>query len=389
MDGTDNKDKKEKTIWPFYYEDIREEFMSLPESLEKCVDNYFYKEGKDLINHIQEILPKLQFTHVVFVGNTFNFFASAIPKYVLMTEKEGVPFTWESIEVTEFYDYFLPKERGDSTLYIFISKSGKSRLLKNAIEQLHILNIDPNLIWLVTNNVKSPISAFCGNIFPIHVDSEIVLSSKTYPHTIIVLYFISQILLGKDPISEVNHNKIINFITKLKDYREIEPAQTQVLVDFLGLDFNIVYLISRDPISEASSKLLALNANSFIGTMCEGISLGLFFHGPFQIFERKHINTQIKCVMFGAYEEGETEKETLPRLMDLIRQRAGSMALISNNKQLMKKYQDEYQDESKISVVNFESNFTALASIFQSFIFSSVLLRISLNKGLIRSHKKK
>ena len=70
--------------------------------------------------------------------------------------------------------------------------------------------------------------------------------------------------------------------------------------------------------------------------------------------------------------------------MDLIRQRAGSMALISNNRQLMKKY----QDESKISVINFESDFTALASIFHSFIFSSVLLKISLNRGLIRSHKK-
>ena len=388
MDGTDNKDKmdkEEKTIWPFHYEDIREEFMSLPESLEKCVNNYFYKEGKDLIHHVQEVLPKLQFSHIVFVGNTFNFFASAIPKYVLMTEKEGVPFTWESIEVTEFYDYFLPKERDDCTLYIFISKSGKSRLLKNAIEQLHILNIDPNLIWLVTNDIKSPISHFCGNIFPIHVDSEIVLSSKSFPHTIIVLYFISQILLGKDPISDEIHSKIMNFISKLKEYRKIEPTQTQVLVDFLGQDFKNVYIISRDPISEASSKLLALNANSFIGAMCEGISLGLFFHGPFQIFERKQINTQIKCVMIGAYEPGETEKETLPRLIELIRQRAGSMALISNNKQLMKKY----QDESRISVVNFESDFTALASIFQSFIFSSVLLRISLNKGLIRSYKKK
>ncbi len=378
------KDKEEKTIWPFFYEDIREEFLSLPESLEKCVDNYFYKEGKAHIHHIHEVLPKLQFSHVVFIGNTFNFFASAIPKYILMNDKKGVPFTWESIEVTEFYDYFLPKECDENTLYIFISKSGKSRLLKNAIEQLHILNIDPNLMWLVTNNVKSPISPYCGVILPTYVDSEIVLSSKSFPHTIIVLYFISQILLGKDPISDENHSKIMNFILKLKEYRIIEPTQTQVLVDFLGQDFKIVYVISRDPISEASSKLLALNANSFIGAMCEGISLGLFFHGPFQIFERKQINTQIKCVMIGAYEKGETEKETLPRLMELIRQRAGSMALISNNKQLMKKF----QDESKISVVNFESYFTPLAPIFHSFIFSSVLLRISLNKGLIRSHKK-
>lgn len=371
--------------WPFYYEDIREEFLSLPESLEKCINNYFFKEGKDLIHHIQEILPKLQFSHVLFIGNTFNFFASAIPKYILMNDNESVPFTWENIEVTEFYDYFLPKERDASTLYIFISKSGKSRLLKNAIEQLHILNVDPNLLWLVTNDVKSSISPYCGVVLPIHVDSEIVLSSKSFPHTIIVLYFISQILLGKDPISEENHSEIMNFISKLKDYRKIEPSQTQSLVDFIGKDFEIVYLISRDPVSEASCKLLALNANSFIGSMCEGISLGLFFHGPFQIFERKQINTKIKCLMIGAYEPGETEKETLPRLIELIRQRAGSMALISNNPDLSEKF----KDESRISVINFETYFTPLAPIFHSYILSSVLLRISLNKGLIRSHKKK
>jgi len=186
-----------KEKWPFYYEDIREEFLSLPESLEKCVDYYFYKEGKDLIHHIQEILPKLKFTHVLFIGNTFNFFASAIPKYILMNNKESVDFTWDNIEVTEFYDYFLPKERDVNTLYIFISKSGKSRLLKNAIEQLHILNVDPNLMWLVTNDVKSPISPFCGVILPIHVGSEIVLSSKSFPHTIIILYFISHHLKHK------------------------------------------------------------------------------------------------------------------------------------------------------------------------------------------------
>lgn len=374
-----------KEKWPFFYEDIREEFLSLPESLEKCVDNYFYKEGKDLIHHIQEILPKLQFSHVVFIGNTFNFFASAIPKYILMNDKESVDFTWENMEVTEFYDYFLPKERDANTLYIFISKSGKSRLLKNAIEQLHILNIDPNLMWLVTNDIDSPISSYCGVVLPIYVDSEIVLSSKSFPHTIIVLYFISQILLGKDPISEDTHIKIMNFISELKEYRKIEPSQTQALINFTGEDIKIVYLISRDPVSEASCKLLALNANSFVGAMCEGISLGLFFHGPFQIFERKQINTGIKCMMLGAYEPGETEKETLPRLIELIRQRAGSIVLICNNKQLKEKF----KDDSNILVVNFDSDFTPLAPIFHSFIISSVFLRISLNKGLIRSHKKK
>ncbi|QEE14703.1 hypothetical protein DSAG12_00517 [Promethearchaeum syntrophicum] len=371
--------------WPFFYEDIREEFLSLPESLEKCVDNYFYKEGKEIINHIQEILSTLQFSHVVFIGNTFNFFASEIPKYLLMNDKESVSFTWQNIEMTEFYDYFLPKEYDTSTLYIFISTSGKSRLLKNAIEQLHILNIDPNLIWLVTNNKKSPISSYCGINLPIYLDSEIVLSSKSFPHTIVVLYFISQILLGKDPISEDIHSKIMKFISELKEYRKVEPTQTKILVDFLGQDFKIVYLISRDPVSESSCKLLALNANSFIGSMCEGISLGLFFHGPFQIFERKAINTKIKCIMIGAFEPGETEKDTLPRLVDLILNRAGSMALISNNTHLIK----NFQDEPRISVVNFESNFTPLAPIFQSFILSTALLRISLIKGLIRSHKKK
>ncbi|MHA1512246.1 MAG: hypothetical protein ACTSRX_11075, partial [Promethearchaeota archaeon] len=102
-------------------------------------------------------------------------------------------------------------------------------------------------------------------------------------------------------------------------------------------------------------------------------------------FERKQINTQIKCIMIGAYEKDETEKETLPRLIDLILQRAGSMALISNNPELSEKF----KDESKISVINFESNFTPLLPIFHSYILSSVLLRISLSRGLIRSHKKK
>jgi len=157
------------------------------------------------------------------------------------------------------------------------------------------------------------------------------------------------------------------------------------LIDFAGENIKVVYLISRDPISEASCKLLALNANSFVGAMCEGISLGLFFHGPFQIFERKQINTGIKCMMMGAYEPGETEKETLPRLIELIRQRAGSIVLICNNKQLKEKF----KDDSKVLVVNFNSDFTPLAPIFHSFIISSVFLRLSLNKGLIRSHKKK
>ena len=84
-----SEDKKPK-VWPMTYQSILDDFKKLPDALENCSNYYFDLKGKKLFHEMSTILDNIQFTRVIFIGNTYNYFASFIPKYCFMKTKKEI-----------------------------------------------------------------------------------------------------------------------------------------------------------------------------------------------------------------------------------------------------------------------------------------------------------
>ncbi|UYP46209.1 hypothetical protein NEF87_002494 [Candidatus Lokiarchaeum ossiferum] len=368
----------ETQIWPFSYNDLLKNFLNAPEVLQDCVNSYTTGEGKKMVQSIIQIVSQIKFSKVVFIGNTFNHFASFIPRFVFMNSPYALDFTWECIELTEFYDYFLPEDSQD-TLYIFISRSGSSRLILKALDHLSLLKIDRNLLWLITNEQNSPVAKKCGQVFHTYVDSELVIGLKSFGNTLFVLYLVSQMLVGTDFNLDTIQKGSFELISELKDFRESWEKSVDQISDFLGYELQYLYFISKDPSSLACAKFAALIAKTYHRKFAEGIALGHFFHGPFQVFERRIEDKSINCMMLVGDREGEESNNTLIRLIDQIKIRAGKVVILCNNPSLSAFYKSDYD----VLMINFNSPIIELSPIFETFILQLAFLKIAKKSGLI------
>lgn len=369
--GTRIKVKK----WPYSFSELKKDLLDIPKTLDQCLKYYTDGEGFKLLSDVCKSIKKLNFSRVLFIGNTFNYFASFIPIYCFRVSEREIKFCWDSYELSEFYDYILPPEKDESTLYIFISKSGNSRLLKKSINQMHLSGIDPNYIWLITSSKDVEISKYCGHIFPILVNSEIVLGSKSFCNSAFVLNLVSRILSGNEPIQKDIRSGINILIKDMKKFSKSIEANTKSILEFIGDNFQFLYFISKGA-SLSTSYDAALSAESYAQIYSEGISLGLFFHGPFQVLSEK-----TGCFILIGDEIGEESNTELARLINLITERLGTdrVVLLNNNPGLSAKM----KKNPNVLVIDYHSELPCLSPIFEMFILHFVFLEIANKKALI------
>ena len=153
----------------------------------------------------------------------------------------------------------------------------------------------------------------------------------------------------------------------------------------------------------ATAKLNALRLKTYHRQFAEGISLGLFFHGPFQIFER--IEERKLGAMFlvgnkkfesyapknraivgesvvdnNLIKEKIGSKHTFIRMVNLLKKHTNRIVILSNNKSL----DNWFKEDETISIINFHSEIEELAPIFENFILSLVFLRIAKRDHLVQ-----
>ncbi len=355
------------------YNSILRDIFDSPTCLKTCIDSYFENTYKVMFRKIRALLKTLRISRILFVGSAFNYFASFIVKNCLGTApKQFFKFSWESFEISEFYDYILPKKFDDGILYIFLSKSGQSRLLKKIIEHLNLLKIDPNLIWLVTNSPEVELTKYCGFVFPIHVKEEVVYATKSFQNTIFVLFLISQLLMAKDPLKDDNYIIYEKLTTDLLELKDNQNLIKRKVFDFLGYDFKFLYFISKGA-SKSSAYNSALLANSLYKLSAEGILLGHFFLGPFKV-----INNFIRCILLVNEDLGDGSKKLLHHQIKLITDQLGVLVLISNNTNLI----TELKYNSRVLSIPYKCELPALTPIFESFIIQILLLEFSKTKKI-------
>ncbi len=362
--------------WPITFETIVKDFFDGSNCLATCANHYFEGKYQDLFSKISSIVQRAGITKVLIIGNTFNYFASQITHQMYMEYPLPLPFSLACVELSEFYDYMLPPEP-EPTLYIFISKSGRSRFLTASIEHLRLTKIDPDFVWFITNASDFPSKPYIQNVFPIYVEREIVMGTKSFVNSIFVLYLVTQALFGNPPISDEFQAQFGNLIQAMNDYRNNWERSIKIIEEYLA-NFDYLYIIARDPASMGAASFGALHAKTFTQSLTEGIYISDFFHGPFQILEKKIRHREIRIILLVG--EKTTNEATIYRLVKLIHERAGKVLILSNNVAISKKY----RDNPMVLVAEFDVEIPVMAPIFEIFILQLVLLKIAQKKGLLK-----
>ena len=196
-----------------------------------------------------------------------------------------------------------------------------------------------------------------------------------------MLYLLAQLLLQEKPLTKELNNDFRHLIQKMQEFRDHWETNVKEILNFLDYRLEFLYFIARDPASLACAKLSALRVKTYHGQLAEGISLGLFFHGAFQIFERSQSEKQGAIILLGNKEITEKgDKEMVIRLLKLIRERAGRIVILSNNAAL----KTWIAKDPEILVVDFDSKVEELAPVFENFILSLAFLKIAKEEGLVK-----
>ncbi|MHA1521975.1 MAG: SIS domain-containing protein [Promethearchaeota archaeon] len=362
--------------WPITFETIVNDFFDGSNCLTKCANHYFEGNHKDLLSKLSSTVQNAGITKVLIIGNTFNYFASQITRQLYMEYPLSLPFSLACVELSEFYDYMLPTEP-EPTLYIFISKSGSSRFLTASIDHLRLTKIDPDYVWLITNASDFPLNSYIQNILPIYVDREIVMGTKSFVNSIFVLYLLTQALFGNPHISAEFQAQFGHLIQAMDSYHHNWERSIKIIEEYLA-NFDYLYLIARDPASMGAASFGALHAKTFTQSLTEGIYISDFFHGPFQILEKKIRHREIRIILLVG--EKTTNEATIYRLVKLINERAGKVLILSNNVAISEKY----RDNPMVLIAEFDVEIPAMAPIFEIFILQLVLLKIAQKKGLLK-----
>ena len=368
-------------VWPFTFDNIMDDFMEAPNVMQRCAEYYFSGEGKQILQDAQQIIDESEITRIVFIGNSFNFFATHCAKYELETSSEECKYSWKMVELTEFYDYFLPQETTPNTLFIFISRSGQSRLIKRSIEQLHLVNQNPNQIWMITNNPATPLRSYCKLLFPMKCPSEIISGSKSFMNSLLVVFLIAQLFLDKEPWRSDVKEGVNTLIHNLHNYAQFWDERTDSILKFMGDEFNNLYLIARDPSSLSTAYLGALHAKTFTKILTEGVYISHFFHGPYQMLDRKEKEKENFVRFIVLVGDKISDRDELSRLISLINDRGGEVVLLSNDPQLSQ----AFSGKEHMLTIDFDSPIPALAPIFEFFILQIVLTRITQRRGMLLS----
>ncbi|MBD3352880.1 MAG: hypothetical protein GF364_15460 [Candidatus Lokiarchaeota archaeon] len=186
---------------------------------------------------------------------------------------------------------------------------------------------------------------------------------------------ISQILLGEDPQRDQIRKDVASLVKIMRNYTKNNKEITKQILEFLGEDFRFIYFLSRGA-SLSAAYQAAFAAKSYGRLYAEGLSIGLFFHGPFQIADEN-----FRCIFFIGDDYTEQSEDILPRLINLTTKKFGSgkTVLINNNKTLAEKV----KDNPNVLLIEYEYSNTALSPIYQMFTSMLTFMDIALKRGLI------
>ncbi len=359
------------------FKSVVEDFQTIPTVLLECLQYYLSPEGSALLQEIQNYIVVNSLQRIIFVGHSYNYFAAHIPFYFINQHHK----TCEIYEIDEFVKFYRPEKDSARTksVFVFISHSGNSLQIQQGITRLHEGQISPQRIWSITNATSSFLATHTHFTLPSFAGKERVIGTKSYVLGILISFFLARAFLELTIIPQSIEKEIRQLIFEMKFYAQDWEYHVQTLTEFLGIDYEYLYFISKGA-SLATVYQAAIGCKSYAQTYAEGTNIGLFLHGPYQIVQRNP--ESFRCVLVVG---DESSLEETVRLIRIVSKQLGSgkVMLINNSRAL------SALARSNKNVWVFEHTTTSpyLAPIFEYIVIQYLLLDLALRKGIVTNRK--
>jgi len=360
------------------FDKILEDFIEIPNGLYKCLQYYLSPEGKEIFNTARAKIKKMKIRTIFFIGHSYNFFASFLPFYYLNSQfkKSTIsPFKNKECiiyEIDEFLNYFRPRSFLQDSIFLFISQSGNSLQIKQGVRLLWKHNIEKENIWGLTNNSESFLSKNTQYTFLTKSGQEQMYGIKSYPNTLLVLYFLARLFSDAESITPQIEEEIRNLIFEIRFYGNDWDYHTSSIINFLGEDYDFLYFISKGT-SLCTAQQAAQSCKAYARTFGEGIKMGLFMRGPFQI-----VDENFRCVLIVSDEVG---LDDILNAIDTITKKMGKgkVVLINNSRKLS----SLGRANPNVWVFEHSTKNSYLAPIFEINMLQFVLLQRSKQLGIV------
>ena len=364
------------------FDEILDDLLSLPRSMLKCLKYYLGDEGSQKMAKVFLHLQSKGIRRVIFVGHSYNYFASIVPFYFFNScfqyKDNNICSTsalYCSIFEADEFSYFKLCPNADQTMFILISESGNSFQIKNAVDFLIREGITSDNIWGVGNHEDSYLGEKCGLFFPITSGTEEVIGTKSYVNTIITLYLLARAMVGEEALTSDLEQEIRQLIFEVKFYGNDWRYHIKSISDFMGTDYEHLYFISKGT-SLSTAQQAALNTKAFTRRFAEGLNIGLFLHGPFQIIQSNPESYRFVVVI-----SDDRNFEDTIKLIDIVSQKMGKgkVVLINNSRELS----SLGRGNSNAWVFEHTIKNSYLAPIFEIVVLQFLLMDQALHRGVI------
>lgn len=303
-----------------FIEEIYEQPNAIKKTLEYYVDQ---NQGGKLLQLAQEIIRKKKIDHIIYTGMGSSFFNSQIPFYYL--NAHGV--SCEVRESGEFAHYLS----SDSVkgIIIAVSQSGESGEVIELVKKISKSQPNSEWLWAITNNEKSTLGKNASLVFPTLAGKETSVTSKTYTTGLLLHYLIARAIIGKDVNSKKFIASIIDLTMKigknLLSSKQLFYEIAKEIDDFFG-DITFLNFIGQ---GTAMSTVMqaTLNIKEIAKIAAEGLTIGMFRHGPIEL-----IDASFRCVLI--INDSKGAEIGLILIKNMINKWGGGKILLITNQQM-------------------------------------------------------
>ena len=265
------------------------EILEQPEALTNTLEFYLQDgKGNSFFSHARKVLDSRPPTQIIFTGMGSSFYNSLIPYYYL--NSRGVPCDVQ--DTGEILRYFPPPappsiDSKGKKLIIGVSQSGESGELVKLFTKWADMGYSISDLWALTNTPESTLGLKSAITFQTIAGYEASVTSKTYVTGLLLQYFLARLINGEEPCPPDLEGKICQLITHIKAGLDNEMKQFrelgQRMHDFLG-DFSFLNFIGQGT-AMATVHQATLNLKEVAKVYAEGLTLGMFRHGPIEVID--------------------------------------------------------------------------------------------------------
>ncbi len=354
---------------------VLDDLLTEPKSLRACLNYYMKGEGKEKLEKIRDDFLKHEFDKVILIGRGSNYYTTYVPFFMLNSNLNKKVIPCEAYEASEFLNYIIPRKYEPKLLFILISGSGQSRIIKDIIDSLKAVGYPADNLWAITEQENSLLTREAEHVLFLKVGKEVIHASKSYIHTIFVFYFLCLAMQNKDFCSFQVEKEARNLISEVQLYLFQWQLNTQNLIDFLGEQSDKFFFASRGS-SQAASNQIRLICNEYANIFAESTTLDMFKFGPLQM-----VDPSFRAIIISGSRFLENETSNIMDLVNSITSKLGQgrVILITNVREIAA----QVRANPLVFVFEHTTVNPYLAPIFELVVLQFLVLEIAKRKKII------